>query len=316
MKRKIISLAIAALMLFPLAACSGSEEESGSAQEEESSQEDAEESEEDTADASADADADTELVFESQTLIDNDECSVVITDIDESDIWGYFTLTAELENKSSDVTYMFAVYSAAVNGLESDPYFAATVAPGKKSIESIEFDADTLEEYGVDLISDIELSIHVYDEDDWSGNYVADETVHIYPYGEENAQTYERESADSDLILVDNDDVTAIMTGYEVDDTWGYMVNVYLINKTDAEVMFSVDDASVNGYMCDPYWAVSLTGGLAAYSTIYWDESDLEEIGITDMETEVENIEFTFTAYDYDTYDELCSDSVVLEPEL
>ncbi len=237
--------------------------------------------------------ANNEITFTELTVVDNDECSIIITGIDEDGFWGY-TLTAELENKSEDKTYMFSVESATVNGVMSDPFFASEVAAGKKSNEEISFINDTtLEENGIDEFTDIELTFKVYNSDDWEEDAVANETVHVYPYGEDKATTFTRESQDTDNVLVDNDEVTVIVTGYDPDDTWGYGVNLYLVNKTDTEVMFSVDDASINGYMIDPVYATTVNAGKCAFSTISWYDSDLEDNSIDN----IKEIEFKLSAY-------------------
>lgn len=46
-------------------------------------------------------------------------------------MWGY-TLKAQLENKSTEKTYMFSVESASINGVQCDPMFASEVAAGKR----------------------------------------------------------------------------------------------------------------------------------------------------------------------------------------
>ena len=99
--------------------------------------------------------------------VDNAECVIKISDIDPDNIWG-FTLEAQLENKSTEKTYMFSVESAAINGVHSDPVFASEVAPGKKSNEEISFPTDELEVNGVGDYTDIELTFFVYDSNDWS----------------------------------------------------------------------------------------------------------------------------------------------------
>ena len=247
------------------------------------------------------------------TVIDNDECSITITGIEPDNLWG-FTLKVELENKSEEKTYMFSVTNAAVNGLQSDPYFASEVASGKKSINDISFSDSALEENGIDF-SDIELSFRVYDSDDWSADAVATETVHVYPYGEDKAEVFERATQASDNVIIDNEYVTVTVIGYEEDSIWGYTVNLFLQNKTDTEVMFTVDDASVNGYMADPFWATSVLSGKCAFSSMYWYDSTLEEIGI-DGAADIEEIEFLFRAYNYEDWlaDDYASETITLNP--
>lgn len=311
MKKKWLAMMLVVVCAVSLAACGSSSTESGEgAADTQVSGDSGTEGTEDE-----DTGQELELTFESLTVVDNEECSIVITGIDEDNIWGY-ALEVELENKSADKTYMYAVQSAAINGVQTDPFYAEEVAAGKKSLDEIYFDADELAEYGVDTVTDIEISMHVYDSDDWTADDVAEVTVHVYPYGEENAVTFERESQETDNVLVDNDYVTVIVTGYEMDSIWGYTVNVYLVNKTDSEVMFSVDDASVNGYMADPIWAESVSAGKCAFDSIYWYDSTLEEIGITDPENEIETIEFSLRAYNNEDWsaDDYVEQTVTLNP--
>lgn len=96
------------------------------------------------------------------------------------------------------------------------------------------------------------------------------------------------------IVLVDNDDVCVKITGTENDPVWGYTMNIYLENRTDQELLFTVDDVSINRYMCDPFWAESVGAGMKSNSSIYWFESSLAENSITD----VEEIRFTLRVYD------------------
>ena len=71
-----------------------------------------------------------------------------------------------------------------------------------------------------------------------------------------------------------------------------YSVEVFLVNKTNTEVMFSVDDASVNGFMLDPYFAKSVNAGKCTFDSICF---YIEDSGITT----IEEIEFILRAYDF-----------------
>ena len=74
------------------------------------------------------------------------------------------------------------------------------------------------------------------------------------------------------------------------------ILKVYLENNTDKNVLFYLDDSSINGYMADPYWATSVLPYSSKYSTISWSQRTLEE----NLIFEVEDIEFELKAYDYD----------------
>ena len=102
----------------------------------------------------------------------------------------------------------------------------------------------------------------------------------------------------AELTLVDDENCTVIIKGYDADALLGYGVNVYLENKTDKELMFSVGEVSVNGYMCDPFWAATVSAGKKANEQIIFFESDLEANGIEI----VEEITFTLNVYDSDDW--------------
>lgn len=250
-----------------------------------------------------------EKEFEEISVVDNDECTIKITGIEPDSMWGY-TLNVNLENKSEDKTYMFSVDSASVNGVQSDPFFATEVAAGKKSNNEISFSDESLKENGIEEFTDIELSFRVYDSENWEAKDVAKETVHVYPLGEDKAEVFKRDPESSDVAICDNEKVTATVIGYRNDEIWGYTVDLFLENKTDKPVTFSVEDASVNGYMSDPFWATSVSGGKCAFSSISWGSEELEENGITD----VEEIEFVFNSYDEESMNDYFKEKITLNP--
>lgn len=309
--RKLSSLLLTLIFCLSLAACSsGNTDESSPSIGSDVLSPASSEVESDTQEVESTQPED-EITFDEVTAVDNDECSIVITGIDPDNFWGY-TLSVNLENKSSEKTYMFSVSSAAVDGVQCDPFFASEVAAGKKSVDSISFMDSSLEENGVNF-TDIELTFRVYDSNDWTADEAAVETVHVYPYGEDKAEVFERVSQSSDNVIIDNEYVTVTVIGYEEDSLAGYAVNLFLQNKTDTEVMFSVDEASVNGYMADPFWATSVMPGKCAFSSMSWFNTTLEESGITGA---IEEIEFVFRAHNYGDWlaDDFANETITLNP--
>ena len=158
--KKLVTLLLSLALVLSLAACGGeatpdaSDDAPASSQNEESTEND---------------NTENQIVFEEVVAIDNAECAVKITEIDPDNMWGY-TLKAQLENKSTEKTYMFSVESASINGVQCDPMFASEVAAGKKANEEINFSTDTLEENGIVEYTDIELTFKVYDSNDWSAD--------------------------------------------------------------------------------------------------------------------------------------------------
>lgn len=252
-----------------------------------------------------------ELSFESFDAVNNKECRITVKDLSPDELWGY-GVKLELENKSTEKSYMFSAETGAINGVKSDPFFASEVAPGKKSLETLTFTDSVMKEYGVHDVTDILISFRVYDYNDWSAEPVAKEIVHIYPFGEEKAVTFIREPASTDIILAENEDVSIRIIGFEDDPIWGYSAKMYMQNKTNKELMFSVEDASVNGYMCDPFFAVTIAPNLQAFSSASWSEEKFKECGITEVET----IELTMRVYDFNdwTADDVLKQSFTIKP--
>ena len=205
---------------------------------------------------------------------------------------------------------MFAVETATVNGVETDPFFADEVTPGKKANGSIHF--SDLSKYGIGDYTDIELVFRIYNADDWMENPVAKESFHIYPYGEDKAETFTRESAATDRVLAETNDVAVIVTGVRMDEIWGYTLDLYLQNKSEKNVMFSVEDASVNGYMADSFFVSSVKAGRHKFATLSWSGTTLEENGIT----EVMDLEFALRAYDEDDWsgNDLVHEEIAFQP--
>lgn len=97
-----------------------------------------------------------------------------------------------------------------------------------------------------------------------------------------------------EITLVNDENCTVTVKGIDADNLFGYTLNVYLENKTDKELMFSVDKVSVNGFMCDPFWASAVSAGKKANEQISFSESDFEANSIE----EVTEISFTLNIYD------------------
>lgn len=309
--KRLAALLLAFTLLFSLAACGGDVTGNNTNSSENNSTNSSQNESTNNGQTNNKDDNKNEISFTEIVAVDNDECTIKITDIDPDNLWGY-TLKVQLENKSVEKTYMYSVESASINGVQCDPFFATEVAAGKKSNNEISFTDSDLEDNGIGDYTDIELTFRVYDSDDWMADEIARETVHVYPYGEDKATIFVRETQANDNVIIDNDYVTVIVTGYEDDAIWGYTVNLFLLNKTDKDIMFSVDEASVNGYMADPFYATEVAAGKCAFSSMSWSDTTLEDNNITT----VEEIEFKFRAYDSDNWfgDDFANETITLKP--
>ncbi|MBE5947901.1 MAG: hypothetical protein E7261_02610 [Lachnospiraceae bacterium] len=231
-------------------------------------------------------------------LFDNAEFTVIVTGIDEDEDWGYY-LDLYIENKT-DMLLNFAMDNVSINGFMNDPYWGVEMLPGKKANVKAYWGDTALTMTGVETVTDIEFDMSICDVETWGDTYAFEEHVIIYPYGEAAYQTYERVAQDTDVLLFDNEYASMIITGYEADDFWGFSLYAYLVNKTDSDISFDVEEAKVNGIDCDPYWEETICAGKKAYVEIDWSTYSLESANI-DMEA-ISNIKIQMEVTDEDDY--------------
>lgn len=230
-------------------------------------------------------------------IIDNEKCTFTIKSASQNAYVG-MTVDVLLENKS-DKTLLFTWNNTSVNGYMHDPFWAEEVAAGKKANSTIHFDTYQLENYGVESVDEIEFTLYVYDSDDFMADPYVNEVFTIYPTGL-SAETMvypTRESKEGEQVIVDNEDVTFIIESAGVDGSF-YNLRCYLSNKTDKNVMVSWEDVSVDGFMIDPLWAVTVAGGKQAVTEISFLVSDLTDNGIENPG----QIEFKLKVSDYDDW--------------
>lgn len=234
--------------------------------------------------------------FQEAVLVDSDDLLFKITAVTDDPIWGY-TLKAHMENRT-DKDLMFSLDAVSVNGFMCDPFFAATVTAGMKANKDISFSKDDFRAIGIKTVTDVTFTLKVYDSQDITDDPVLEEEFIIYPMGKENAREYPRQQQKGDIVLFENEDCVMIVTGFETGSIWGFQAQVYLMNKTDNTLMFSVGDAAINGFMCDPFFAQSVAPGKQCVTEISWTKDSLEENGIKT----VENITLPIRVYDTENW--------------
>lgn len=248
--------------------------------------------------------------FSETVVIDNEQYTFTLSGLGADTLWGY-TLMARMENKT-EKELMFSLDNVSVNGFMCDPFWAKTVTAGMKANEEIHFSDADFRMNDITDVTQITFTLNIYDSNDLTADRMVSQVYTIYPKGEEAALPYARTPMEGETVLFDNENCTMIVTGYEPDSTWGYRVHVYLENKTDKNLMFSVNDAAVNGIMCDPFWATTVAPGMRSNTAISWLTSDLEKIGITAVEV----ITLPVRVYNEEdwTADDILSETFTLTP--
>lgn len=304
--RRLLALLIALALSLSLAGCGGSEESAstGTAETEAA----AETTEGKTRAGAAQQPDEAQTGFEEIVVFDDEKCLVKITGVDPENDWGY-TVNVYLENRLTDENLYFEAGLASVNGIEAGLLFAFGLPAGKNTNKEIQLLDRRLYMPDVGDFTDIELTFAVAPYA-LSGYVATQESVHIYPYGEENAVKYVRAAQPEDIVLVDNDDASIIVTGFEMDSVWGYTVDLYLVNKTDRELYLGCYVHSINGIEADLNGSQFVRGGHVAFPSMIWSASALEEHGI---ET-VEEIEIQYWLDDPDRPGSGVNETVTLKP--
>ncbi len=250
-----------------------------------------------SADNSGTSNADVESEpFAEVVAFDNELCSITLADfgIDE---WGGFT-KLRFENKSEDLKLVFYIERIYINGIEAYSYFTTDIPAGKKANETLYFDMTSLEKNGVLEITDVEIVFTVREYENYENVIVEQQRFNYYPLGEENATKYARELLPTDILIADNEYVTAIITGFNPNTEWGYSMSIVLTNNSDVDISVMAEDVSINDYMMDAYFWVEIAPEKTAITSMDWSEDTFIDNDID----KVEEIEFTLVVGDMENW--------------
>jgi len=227
-------------------------------------------------------------------LVPSDKCSFTVTGTELNEHLG-LQIHVLCEN-NSDRPLMFSWSKVSVCGFMYDPLWATEVAPGKKINSTIGIDTYALERIGINSVDEISFTLTVRDSEEFMEAPLVEESYTLYPTGK-NADTVklpQYRHREGEKVIVDTEDLTFII--YEVDDELAdyYTLHCYAANRTGRDILLFWEDVSVNGFMVNPYWSVSIADGKQAYSEIIFFRSELEK---QDIEV-IQNIEFRLQATD------------------
>ncbi len=243
--------------------------------------------------------------------VDNKQCSIKIKETYPDDKSG-FMLTLEFENKSKDKTYFFYIHNASVNGLQCNPYSSLELAAGEKDDIDVYLPIDKQAKKNIGDFTDIAITFQVNDTADWNAAPIVFETIHIYPYGEDKVSKYVREPQPNDIIIMDNEFATVIVTGYIPGGDYGYAINLFCVNKTSHLMMFSTYGTIINGTMTDISYLAYIYPDNCGFNQMILYTDSLKSIGITDVKTIT--FELQIHKIDGDNYDLYASEIITLEP--
>lgn len=194
--------------------------------------------------------------FQAQTLVDNEECTIILQSVGYDDDYGYYW-KLYFKNKTSDKKLGYSFGDCTLNGVGASLWLTS-VEPGQEETEIHHWESSGLKIYNINPqdINTVSFYLDVYNELDYDviprHDFVDDDFV-VYPKGEENATEPKHETQPTDLVLADNDACTLMICGFDPDGLDGYTAKAYIENKTDKEIMLAFrSGGSINGFECFP----------------------------------------------------------------
>ena len=312
--KKLLSLALAAMMLLTFAACGGetpAPETAAPVTEVPATEAPATEAPtEDAAEPDAAEETAVAPVISESLLVDNESCSFSVSAASETAHLGT-TLDALCVNKT-DRTLMFTWNTVSVCGYLYDPLWSQEVAPGETVTGTVYIDTFQLEQYGITSLDELQFTLYIFDTQDFMAEPIVNESFTVYPTGLDAASmVYPRRNAVAgEQIVIAESGLDFIIESFQDDGTF-YTLRCYVGNGTDTALMYAWEDVTVNGAAIDPMWALEIPSGKQAYSDILFFRSDLAENEITD----VEQISFRLNITDPETGDTVLDETFTFRAE-
>lgn len=293
--KKLLSLILALLMLLSMAAC-GSEQDTQLQKPADVSVEQPSDTKPEEPAASAEAE-----IAES-VLVDEAGVKITAKSFEADGLFGP-ALKILIEN-NSDVDLTIQTRNASVNGYMVETMLSADVVSGKKANDEIIFEGYVLDYCGIETVADMEFAFHIFTTEDWE-DYLDTDLIQVKTTA---AETYEYAFDDSGEVAYEGNDVKVVVKGLDESDSFfGPGIVVYVENNGDRAVTVQTRDVSVNGFMIEPIFSSDVLPGKHAVDSITFMSEDLEDNGITAIET----VELSFTIFDAEEWDTIVDTEAV-----
>ena len=242
-------------------------------------------------------------------LLDNDACTFSVGPVSVNDLAG-MQVQVTCVNKTEE-SLDFSWNNVSVCGMMYDPMWSVTVPGGETQVSKVEIDTYALETMDIQAPDEITFQLNVLSTENWMDAPHVEDYFTIYPTGlSADTVVYPvRETVASEVVLVDDDNLTFIIEFVEEQD-FSYVVRCYIVNKTQSTLMTSWENVMVNGQALDPFWTSLLAPGKSAYAQVHFDNGELQELGIE----KVEEITFNLMAYDYADWMEVLNLPTTYQP--
>lgn len=240
--------------------------------------------------------------IEETVLLDRDGLRVTAVGFDP-DAWLGPEVKVLVENNSGkDLTVQCR--DSSVNGYMVETMMSVDVVNGKKASDDITFMSSDLDLCGIKTIADMEFAFHVFETDSWDTVFDSDPVILKTSVSDEYVYSFD----DSGDVAYSSGDVRIVVKGLSKDASlFGPSVILYIENNGTKNITVQSCDVSVNGFMVDPIFSCDVKAGKHAVDDLTFMSSQLEDSGITD----IESVELSFHIFDSDTWSDTVDTDVV-----
>ena len=232
------------------------------------------------------------ITIEEQVLFEQDGIVVTAKEYISDSIWGD-GIKLLVEN-NSDKTVSVGCNALIVNNYMITDLFGAEVAAGKKANEVMYLSSAQLEAAGIESVGQVEVYFHVYESEEWEKLF---DTERIVIQTSEYANM-DTTPDDAGTELYNANGIRIVGKTVDENSFWGTAILLYCENNSGKNIVISVDEMSINGFMMNPLYSTTVYDGKMSIDDVTIFSSDLEENGIEN----IEEVELKFHIYDADSY--------------
>ena len=242
-----------------------------------------------------------EVTITEAVLLDEAGVKITAKSFSEDSLFGPEVKLLIENNSGKNLT--FQARNTSVNGFMTANTMSVNVVNGKKANDSLTLFKSSLEDAGIEKVSDIELSFYIFDSDEWD-EYLSTPQIQIKTSAYGN---YVHSFDDSGDVVLDDNGIKIVIKGLNNDDLLGQSIVVYVENNTGRNITVQNDNVSVNGFMVNSIYSCNVVDTKRAIDSITFLSTELEENEITD----IESVELSFHIFDSDSWDTILDTETV-----
>lgn len=232
------------------------------------------------------------VTIEQQVLFEKENIKVTALEYVTNSIMGD-GIKLQVENNSGKAVSV-SCKALVVNNFMINELFVANVAAGKKVNETMYLSSSQLEAAGIERVGKVEIYFHVYESDTFEDIFDTDcMTIKTSQY--ENMDTT---PDDTGVELYNEDGIKIVGKAVDEDSFWGKTIVLYCENNSGKDATIQVKDLSINGFMINPIFSLTIYDGKMAVDAIDMLSSDLEENGIE----AIKDVELKFRIFEGDSF--------------